>query len=382
MASKKTLDQHIAVFGESGSGKTVLLSSFYGATQEPDFEEQSFYRIVADDIGQGNKLHKNYLGMQEDSRTPIADRFSAKTYTFSLKLKSKFVSNGPVPPVEALKLIWHDYPGEWFDHAPSNELEERRRIETFSNLLHSDVALILVDSQRLIDNKGEEERYLKSLISTFKNSLLGLQDGLLEDGSRKVKFPRIWMFALSKCDLLPEYDVYDFRNLLIRTVTGEIDELRQVITEFIDTPEALSVGEDFVLLSSARFESGNIELGDRVGVDLVLPLASALPFQRHLRWARAKTLPAQVAKELLRNVKAVAGILRRYQHKLPGRVQKVLDFISPEALDSMADLAGAALEEAQKTALEKRNYFAAILNGFRIDLEQAEQARTLRRSNQ
>ena len=31
------LEQHIAVFGESGSGKTVLLSSFYGATQEPQF---------------------------------------------------------------------------------------------------------------------------------------------------------------------------------------------------------------------------------------------------------------------------------------------------------------------------------------------------------
>ena len=33
------LEQHIAVFGESGSGKTVLVSSFYGATQEPEFLE-------------------------------------------------------------------------------------------------------------------------------------------------------------------------------------------------------------------------------------------------------------------------------------------------------------------------------------------------------
>lgn len=28
------LEQHIAVLGESGSGKTVLLSSFHGATPE------------------------------------------------------------------------------------------------------------------------------------------------------------------------------------------------------------------------------------------------------------------------------------------------------------------------------------------------------------
>src|SRR5699024_11338266 len=37
MATKRDLEQHIAVFGESGSGKTVLLSSFYGGTQDPQF---------------------------------------------------------------------------------------------------------------------------------------------------------------------------------------------------------------------------------------------------------------------------------------------------------------------------------------------------------
>ncbi len=31
---KSALEQHIAVFGESGSGKTVLVSSFYGAAQD------------------------------------------------------------------------------------------------------------------------------------------------------------------------------------------------------------------------------------------------------------------------------------------------------------------------------------------------------------
>lgn len=58
MKITKSLDQHIAVFGESGSGKTVLLSSFYGAAQEPDFIENSLYRIVSDDIGQGNRLFR------------------------------------------------------------------------------------------------------------------------------------------------------------------------------------------------------------------------------------------------------------------------------------------------------------------------------------
>jgi predicted ATPase len=45
------LEQHIAVFGESGSGKTVLVSSFYGAMQEPHFLKSSLFDVTADDTG-------------------------------------------------------------------------------------------------------------------------------------------------------------------------------------------------------------------------------------------------------------------------------------------------------------------------------------------
>ena len=66
MQLSKALEQHIAVFGESGSGKTVLLSSLYGAMQEPLYLKDSLFDVVAEDIGQGNRLHKNYLGMKGD----------------------------------------------------------------------------------------------------------------------------------------------------------------------------------------------------------------------------------------------------------------------------------------------------------------------------
>jgi hypothetical protein len=57
-------EQHIAVFGESGSGKTVLASSFYGPTQEKSFSN-GFWDLVADDTGLGNRLYKNYVGMRD-----------------------------------------------------------------------------------------------------------------------------------------------------------------------------------------------------------------------------------------------------------------------------------------------------------------------------
>ena len=49
----------------------------------------------------------------------------------------------------------------------------------------------------MLDNAGEEERYLKSLLGNVRNGLLALKDDLLEDGKPLVKFPRIWMLALS-----------------------------------------------------------------------------------------------------------------------------------------------------------------------------------------
>ncbi|MEA5153527.1 TRAFAC clade GTPase domain-containing protein [Raineyella sp.] len=189
MDVSKDLVQHIAVFGESGSGKTVLLSSFYGAAQEPQFLKKSLFHVVADDIGQGTKLHKNYLGMKDSARVPPANHFSATSYAFSLKLKEGNPRPSHAKPFDGLRLIWHDYPGEWFEQDVSGPEEAQRRVETFRSLLISDVALLLVDGQRLLDNAGQEEAYLKSLFTSFKNGLLLLKDELLTDGKPLVEFP-------------------------------------------------------------------------------------------------------------------------------------------------------------------------------------------------
>src|SRR3954447_25628161 len=79
-------EQHIAVFGESGSGKTVLVSSFFGPTQEGSYSN-GLWDLVADETGQGTRLYKSYLGMRDHATTPLPTRFAATTYYFTLKLK-------------------------------------------------------------------------------------------------------------------------------------------------------------------------------------------------------------------------------------------------------------------------------------------------------
>lgn len=382
MKMTRALEQHIAVFGESGSGKTVMVSSFYGAAQEPQYLRQNSFHVIADDVGQGNKLHRNYLGMRDSGKLPPPTKFSATSYSFLIKLKS-----GPNPkaaktrPFDAMRLVWHDYPGEWFEQDVSGALEAERRVDTFRTLLGSDVALLLVDGQRLLDNAGEEERYLRSLLTNFRNGLLSIKDDLLEDGKPLVEFPRIWILALSKSDLLPDLDVFKFRDLLIEKACDDVDELRKVIAGLVDGSDALSVGEDYVLLSSAEFSSGTIEVGKRIGMELIQPLAAMLPFERHTKWAQAKKLPAKVVENLLGGADMLAAALIGRKGGLPGPIGHLINLIGSNAVQDAAHLAHAKVRAMNTEAVAKQEHLAATLTRYRMNLDQAESDRVLLRSS-
>jgi len=318
MQVTRSLEQHIAVFGESGSGKTVLISSFYGPTQEPGFAGDNLYEVVAESFGQGSRLHQNYLGMRNDARVPEPNKFQSHSYAFKVTPKP---SADAKTPVDSLRLVWHDYPGEWFEQDPDGAEEAQRRVDTFRSLLGSDVAFLLVDGQRLLDNAGEEERYLKSLFTNFRNGLTLLKEEILTEGEPLVVFPRIWVVALSKADLLPDLDVYAFRDLVIGKAAGEVGRLKDKIAEMVQGDAALSVGEDFVRFSSAKFTPGKIDLTDRVGLDLVLPLAAILPFERHAQWIANKgvsKIPDKVIESLVGGAGALVGLLAGKKLKLPG----------------------------------------------------------------
>lgn len=376
----RQLEQEIALFGESGSGKTVLLSSFYGAAQEPAYLQKNVFHVIADSIGQGNRLHKNYLGMRDSALTPAPNRFEAKRYSFSIKFKKGNAKAKKSQAFDALSLVWHDYPGEWFEQDVSGPEEAQRRIDTFRSLLGSDVAFLLVDGQKLLDNAGEEARYLKSLLGNFRNGLLSLKDDLLEDGKPLVEFPRIWVAALSKSDLLPEMDVFQFRDLLISEACDELDELRQAIAGLVEGNEALSVGEDFMLLSSARFEPGRIEVTQRVGLDLILPLAAILPFERHVRWAEAQLIPGKLAENLLRGAGELAKAMIGRKSKAPGMPGTILKLVDPAVVDAAVDLADEKLRALNTEARANHDNLSATLTGFKIDLDDAEKERILLRS--
>jgi hypothetical protein len=377
----RTLEQQIAVFGETGSGKTVLLSSFYGATQEPQYIQSSLFHVVADDIGQGARLHRNYLGMRDSARLPLQTRFTATSYAFSIKLKDGADARAAKKrPFDVLRIVWHDYPGEWFEQEAGGPEESLRRVDTFRSLLQSDVALLLVDGQKLVDNAGEEERYLKSLFTNIRNGLLSLKDDVLEDGKPLVQFPRIWILGLSKADLLPDINAFALRDLLIEKAADELEELRAVLLSFIDGHNAFSFGEDFVLLSSAKFEAGKIEVTERIGLELLLPIAAVLPLERHVRWAKYGEIPRKVAENLLSGAGALATALIGLSIRMPSKIAALVKLIAPDAIDQVVKLVGDELRDANAAARQKHQYLTAALTQFEIDLETGEKEQTLLRS--
>lgn len=372
-------DQHIAVFGGSGSGKTVLVSSFYGAAQERTFETTSSYRVVTELADQGRLLRQNYLGMKTDGKAPEPTRFTATPYQFTIK-PSALADSKPskVHPFDALRLVWHDYPGEWFEEEPSSEEEARRRVDAFRALLRSDVAIILVDGQKLLDHVGEEDAYLRSVFWGIRDGLSRLSQDLLDDDQPLERFPRIWLVALSKADLHPAMDVHAFEQLVIGKAGAELTKLEHVIRELVKLPDALSVGQDFLLLSSARFEPDKIDVDKRVGLDLILPVALMLPLRRLVGWMERTEIPRKWVDRLADNADALAVIIvsaksfRSGLARIP-RVGPLIATIAVPAVTAAVRLSGSELKKASQSARTKHDWLAAMLTQFQMDLDRGMQ---------
>lgn len=376
--------QQIAVFGESGSGKTVLLSSFYGMAQESSFKNASQFEIFADDNGQGTRLHQNFLKMKKANERPATTRFAATSYAFSIKRRR--ASNPTSKPAEDLRLIWHDYPGEWFSEDPSTDEENVRRISTFRALLGSDVALLLVDGEKLAANAGEEDRYLKALFTMFRNGLVNLRDDLLDEGKPLTRFPRIWILGLSKADVLPDLDVAGLKEIVVEKAGAELIELRDTLASLVEMPEALSVGEDFVLLSSARFEPDRIDVTERTGVNLILPMAAVLPFDRFVKWANRARRGSKLANDLARAALPVAVVLapgiKTFSRlgRFAGPVGAIASFAATALAKTLDEADGGVFQKIEDRATKNHEFLTAVLAGFGGDLQRAEEAGVLLRS--
>ena len=95
-------------------------------------------------------------------------------------------------------------------------------------------------------------------------------------------------------------DVVEFRDLVIEKAYTDVEALKEQLRAMYESPEALSFGEEFLLLSSAKFKPGEIDVSKQIGVDLILPLAASLPMKNLQKWTERKLLNQKNSLSILR----------------------------------------------------------------------------------
>ena len=350
-------EQHIALFGESGSGKTTLLTVFYGYQQDTKFQKDAGYRLLADDLTQGQNLLNSFWNLSSLPPT----RLTSRKFSFQVRLDG--VSNVK----ESAHLVWHDYPGEWWTETQTGERQQDKE-KTFLSLMSSDVALFLVDGAKL---RESGDKYLKRLFCSFRDEICRLKEyPALKAKFPLTHFPRIWLICLSKADLLPDMTAEDFRRRVISVANDELQALKREIQDIIEEPELFTLGEDYLLLSAAEYDESNESITDiekRKGVDLIVPIAFTVPIKRSLDWAKTKgsaISKTATAVEIIR--KLTTGWLKWLP--VVGYYFGLLDQVAKDKTIN--------LEEKKEEAIKKGCFIDAVLIAFEQKLSAYDMEKT------
>ncbi|WP_167143978.1 hypothetical protein [Canibacter zhoujuaniae] len=392
--TKPIAEQHIAVFGTARSGKTTLLSAFYGITQEAGYLRDKPYTVVPSNHGEAAELKRNYTKVRDSGAFPeVTDRLGAHEHRFSVFLRNDITTGlfgrtreiTPTKnskPFAAMQLVWHDYPGEWLEELPTDEAERAKRISTLKTMLTAQVALLLIDGQKLADHTGNEGSYLREALSTYNRALVDARDDILENGKQLLKFPRIWVIGLSKADLLPDVTAAQLRKLILRHASDEIAALHETIKTYAKVDKALSVGEDYLLLSTHPDTLQQITTDSHKGrgrsnlpngLEILLPLAAVLPFERHMKWAKRLALPAPLTSMLVQGASFAALALFSGKIKvLPAPLRWAFSLLGSAGVERGIRYAGDRLKETTEGSKQRSKVLELALDNFQREIEKAE----------
>ena len=120
---------------------------------------------------------------------------------------------------------------------------------------------------------------------------------------------------------------------------------------------------------------------------LILPIAGMLPLERHIRWVEHLHMGTKMVEELVDGIADLAAVFVRSPKfaklvKLLGSKGRAIALLGRgvSAISVVAKLGADQLAEMNAEALAKKDYMTAVLTGFRMDLDAAEDRRVLLRS--
>ncbi|WP_438020366.1 hypothetical protein WMF18_15395 [Sorangium sp. So ce315] len=340
------LDLHVAVFGASGAGKTVLLAAFYRAQTQPSFQQEYAYKIQAVNKAQGNRLLGRFYRLEEGQFPEGSTRFD--------EIEFDFFPRDLAEP--AVRIHWYDYPGRWWEEEPVDADEREAMREGLRRLGMSHVGILLADGAKY---RREGTGYIRWLFEHFADECDRLRRASAAAGE-EVSFPREWILALSKADLFPpEYSARDFEREVCRDADEQLAKLCAVLRA------EHAFGHRFLLLSSvAAPPDAPVDPATSLGVRTLAPAILVSTVEGAVREAQAARKEKSAKETFFEGLRDLVQFVDSVDDFLPKRYQivsKILKFVS---IKDLASVRVDRLRRAREDAIRKGDTFKAVLTGM------------------
>lgn len=339
----------LALFGTTGSGKTTLLASYFGNQQRNSFEVQHGYRLEADDTSDGNRLLSQYYKMEKGEFPVSTDVFLE--YRFSFKMTTL--------PEPALRIVWYDYPGGWWERTPKEDSENKARSDAFAKLLSSHVGIVLVDGQEYARSGLP---YIHHLLDQFRAEMRRISDHCAASGVPLVMLPRQWIIGISKADrLMPETTAEVICREIVVGATDQLEGIAKAVN-------SKSFGHQYLLLSSVRGESGHVvDAHQFIGLQLVAPVA-LVSVLSELAESASKGQGYGVLQALVQGLASVVDFVDKLDDFLPQKYQILTQLLRALAIKDGIDKGSEYFAMKQREAVRRGNALAAAAAAFRAEL--------------
>ena len=361
-----TPELHVAVFGASGAGKTVLLPAFFRAQTQPGFQDEYGYEIQAADRAQGSALLGRFFKL-EDGRFPDSSlSFDDYIFDFFIRCVSQ----------PALRVHWYDYPGKWWEVEPEDAEERAAMQDCLLRLGRSQVGILIADGAKY---KVEGIRYIKWLLKHFADECARLQKFATQSTGGDVEFPREWILALSKADLFPSsYTANDFQREVCKDAAGQLCKLSSKIQRRSISAESKgsAFGHRFMLLSSVAMTNGStIDPHTSIGVRTLAPaiLMSTIEGAAHEAQERAKD--KSLGESILDGLRGLVRLIDSIDNFLPKKYQVITMILKVIPIEDLLNAKFEAIKKARDKAIKKGDAFKAVVNGMAVAMATEEAKR-------
>jgi hypothetical protein len=269
-------------------------------------------------------------------------------------------------PVPSLDVVWYDYPGGWWETAPSDEAERDARRKALELLLDSHAAILLIDSERYA---REGITYARSLLDQFRAEIRRIVNELSALG-KAPDFPDQWLIAFSKADLLPE-------RTTALTLAQELREgaADQLLGVHKAVGGSSSFGREFLLLSAVRGDGRRVlDAHQSLGLTAIAPLVLLGALSRVAEKTHRGAVWGTLAT-MLDVMRGLTEAVDKLDDILPGKYRVLTVLIKALRAKEGLSLSADKLRARQRTAAHRGKTLDAAAYALRAELTSQETER-------